>query len=489
MRKRYVCILVILPWLIAATTVAPNFMKIWDGTDVVQVNSDGQMHVVMEGKIDSNNSTETPLGGGAVFTGTATDILAFSGISILVGSDVAGTLAVQYGPDGADWHAGESYTIDAGADKFFTPPIQSAYYRLVYTNGGAGQSTFYIHAVLKRQAIKWSGHNIEDPIVDDDDAELVKAVITGKKASGAYDNVSLTNGGNMKASLEELESGISSNSNSQLNVTQFSSDGNEGMQLQDESGTAYGVKHVGNKPRVSSMDYLYDIAEGNIGDHLALNKFGHNETVGATWETIWTASNVYPYMTVADQLEVLSDDADDDDTDTGAWTVNISGLDGNWDEANETITMDGATPVTTTGSYIRVFRAKVVTAGTSGVNEGTITIRDQDTDVSRAEIDEEIGQTLMAVWTVPDGYTFYMSSWYAGSAVSKALDVGVFVRDNAVSDASWQNKQLINFSDTTFKNDLEMPIMFTERTDIEVRAKAGGGGGDMSAGFNGWYEL
>ncbi len=95
----------------------------------------------------------------------------------------------------------------------------------------------------------------------------------------------------------------------------------------DENGVAYGVKHIENKPRVSSMPYLYDVAEGNIPDHMAINKFGHNNAVGTTWETIWTGSNLYPYMTVADQLEVLSDDANDDDADTGAWTVQLSGLD------------------------------------------------------------------------------------------------------------------------------------------------------------------
>ena len=45
----------------------------------------------------------------------------------------------------------------------------------------------------------------------------------------------------------------------------------EGVAFRDENDVAYGIKHVGNKPRVSSMDYLYDIAEGNIPNHMALN--------------------------------------------------------------------------------------------------------------------------------------------------------------------------------------------------------------------------
>jgi len=174
-----------------------------------EVNSDGQMHVVMEGKIDPDNTTTTPLLANDTFTGTGVNVLAYPGIGILVGSDKAGTLLIQYSPDGSDWHDGESYDVLAGAEKFFSPPRQSAWYRVVYTNGGDDQTTFFIHPILSKAPFKWSSHNIDMPIVDQDDAELVKAVITGKKANGTYDNVSLTNGANMKISLEEFDEAVS----------------------------------------------------------------------------------------------------------------------------------------------------------------------------------------------------------------------------------------------------------------------------------------
>ena len=261
------------------------------------------------------------------------------------------------------------------------------------------------------------------------------------------------------------------------------------MELVSEAGVAYGVKHISNKPRVSSMPYLYDIAEGNVSNHVSLNKFGHNDTIGTSYETIWTGSSLYPYMTAADQLEIVSDDADDTSAGNGARTVRIYGLDGDWNEINETVTLNGLTQVTTTASFIRIFRAQVVTAGATGINEGTIIIRDQDTDATRAQIDPGLGQTLMATWTVPLGYSFYMTSWYAGSAISKIIDIGVWARDNTVSNASWQNKQFINFTDSVFNHKLEFPIKFTSKTDIEIRAKVSVAGGDLSAGFNGWYEI
>ena len=263
------------------------------------------------------------------------------------------------------------------------------------------------------------------------------------------------------------------------------------INILDEQGVPYGIKQIDNKPCVSSTDYLYDIAEGNISNHLTLNKFGHNDTVGTTWETIWTGSNLYTYMTDADQLEIISDDVNDDGdvASTGAWTVEVSGLDENWDEISEIVTMNGTTQVTTTASFIRVNRAKVITAGSSFSNEGTILIRDQDTNTTRAVITPLLGQTLMSTWTVPDGYTLYLTSWYAGSAVAKALDIGIFERDNTIVGAAWHIKKFMSFADNTFKLNEELPIILTSRTDIEIRAKAKVAGAQISSGFNGWYKI
>ena len=79
------------------------------------------------------------------------------------------------------------------------------------------------------------------------------------------------------------------------------------VNLKDENGASYGVKHVSNKIRVSAMPYLYDIAEGNVTDHTAFTKLGYNADVGATEEDIWTQGSVYPWIAAGGvALEVVS---------------------------------------------------------------------------------------------------------------------------------------------------------------------------------------
>ena len=140
-------------------------------------------------------------------------------------------------------------------------------------------------------------------------------------------------------------------------------------------------------PSSAEIDFYLAVAKGDFTGYSNVSKFGYNPAVSTiAYESIWEGSNAYPWQTVADQLEVLSSSANDSSAGTGARTVELQGLDSSWNLLTETITMNGTTAVTTTGSFLRIFRARVVTAGTSLRNEGDITIRDQDTSTTRALI-------------------------------------------------------------------------------------------------------
>ena len=114
------------------------------------------------------------------------------------------------------------------------------------------------------------------------------------------------------------------------------------------------------------------VAQGQIAYHKHVYKFGQNVTVGDSVETIWAQGGLYSYPPSATTMTVSSSDTNDTSAGTGARTVLISGLDGDYNEISETITLNGQTPVTTTNSFIRVNRAIVLTAGSGGANAGII---------------------------------------------------------------------------------------------------------------------
>ena len=229
-------------------------------------------------------------------------------------------------------------------------------------------------------------------------------------------------------------------------------------------------------PSSAEIDFYLAVAKGDFTGYSNVSKFGYNPTVGSgNYESIWEGSNAYPWMSAADQLEVLSSDTDDTSAGTGARTVELQGLDSSWNVLTETVTMNGTSAVTTTGSFLRIFRARVVTAGSSGRNEGTITIRDQDTSTTRALITNGAtdgnGQTLMAVYTIPAGKTGYIININVSSAKDQEQTYRLMSRDNTVANAAWNVKEFLTgrggFSDwkkyainkATEKTDLDFQVI------------------------------
>ena len=159
----------------------------------------------LQGVLDTNNSTSTPLGIDGVFTGGMTETLDYGIIYITVHADVASAtdgLNVQQSMDGVDWHFGDVFTIVDGSSKTFSINPHARYYRVVYTNGGVAQTHFELQSILKATG-KSSAHRIQDSIKTDDDAELVKSVLTGETPNNGFVNFGATRAGHFKVAIEE----------------------------------------------------------------------------------------------------------------------------------------------------------------------------------------------------------------------------------------------------------------------------------------------
>jgi len=242
-------------------------------------------------------------------------------------------------------------------------------------------------------------------------------------------------------------------------------------------------------PSSAEIDFYLAVAKGDFTGYSNVSKFGYNQTVGSgNYESIWEGSNAYPWMSAADQLEVLSSDTDDTSAGTGARTVELQGLDSSWNVLTETVTMNGTSAVTTTGSFLRIFRARVVTAGSSGRNEGTITIRDQDTSTTRALITNGAtdgnGQTLMAVYTIPAGKTGYVININVSSQKDQEQTYKLMARDNTVANAAWNVKEFLTgrggFS--TWRKYAINKV--TEKTDIDLQVIS-----NSTSAASGGFEL
>lgn len=188
----------------------------------------------------------------------------------------------------------------------------------------------------------------------------------------------------------------------------------------------------------NSTDFRLKVANGEITG-LSLNQaFGCNPNVGTTFSVI-SADGVYRMPETAQALEIVSSDANDTSAGTGARTVLILGLDANFDQQVETVTMNGTTPVALANTYIRLTRAVVSSSGTytqdtTGAHAGVITIRETGAGDTWASIQNDgypTGNTSMAAFTVPNGFTAQIYGAHFNVDSTKIGSASFVVRPNA----------------------------------------------------------
>ena len=149
----------------------------------------------------------------------------------------------------------------------------------------------------------------------------------------------------------------------------------------------------------TSEPFELQVSRGQITLHYKLHKFGFNSLVQNVEETIWDVGGIYTYPSSAVKMTATSTDSSNDD----GVQVTVQGLDADYNELSETVTLDGSGTAETNQFFLRVNRAFI--AG-SQEPSGTINITNSSTTYARITLGDN--QSLMALWTVPAGYTAYM---------------------------------------------------------------------------------
>ena len=402
------------------------------------------------GPVASNSSTAN-LGAGAVFTGTAFDTTGFAIVYVSVFSDKASAtdgLSIQQSKDGTNWKWTDEYTVPANSGKTYSIQPALQWMRIVYTNGADAQTSFLLSTNVKQTMALDSSHRIQDPIVDEDDARLRKSVITAKKDSGAFTNVGATNSGNLR--VTEAESGLA-------------------IAKGDVTGTSF-VHKFGNAPDYDTTDNEVVIWDGaNDADQAVMG---------------------YTYSTTADIDRISSSDNSD------TQDIEIQGLDSNYDLVTQTITLTGQTPASLTTSLIRVFRMKNVgSTATAGyvycfVNVATTGGVPNTAANIRAVLDDGNNQTEMAIYTIPNGKTGYMRSFFASTA-GASKDSNYIIRLYARPTGQvFQLKHRTALSDngtSYIQHKYIEPEVFAAKTDIEMTTQmtaSGASAASTSGGFD-----
>jgi hypothetical protein len=239
------------------------------------------------------------------------------------------------------------------------------------------------------------------------------------------------------------------------------------------------------------------VGRGQIAGHIPIELFGYSTAVGSTalgplWEGLTSSGGAYAYPGSALQMTLVSTNNAD------TQTVQVQGLDANYNLLYENVVLNGTTGVTTVNSYFRINGLYI----TNGVNAGTITCKNSTN--LYAQINAGIGQSQMSIYTVPNGYTFYLSYVQCDASIgftsSNYMVFAEYNKYNIAVSGDMINGYPISYgantsvlSQTPFVQTLNVPytvpVTHEQGTDIQFQIKANTGSPFTAGLYAGGYLI
>jgi hypothetical protein len=205
--------------------------------------------------------------------------------------------------------------------------------------------------------------------------------------------------------------------------------------------------------------YLMDIANLKYPDNKLIHKFGANFDIDtdSTPETVWTGGGEYPWSEFdsAQTLYCKSSSASD------TTTLHVIGLDANYDELTETVTLSGTNAVSTTSTFKRVFRMQYDAENVGDITAHTVSA----SGTVVAKIDIGYAQTLMAIYTIPAGFTGYIIAGDLTINAFRDVQVKFFVREDG------KPFRIAHMAEVRgeYRYDFTAPMRIEQKSDIDVR--------------------
>lgn len=145
--------------------------------------------------VSQGNSTSTPLGSNATFTGAAENVSSYEELDVNIAgspSNAPGSLYFEFSPDGTNWDV----SVQVSGAQLPGPSIAPLFLRVVlpwfrvrYVNGSTVQTAFRLTTAYHRTSAVRLTRFLNQTLDDTESIENVRAVIAHKHPDGSYVNV------------------------------------------------------------------------------------------------------------------------------------------------------------------------------------------------------------------------------------------------------------------------------------------------------------
>lgn len=291
--------------------------------------------------------------------------------------------------------------------------------------------------------------------------------------SGVLDVPYLPIGGNVVVTSGNIDANVSGNVGIIGNVNIGSL---PEVEIKNDVGNAIPVSWQYGSG-ASIIPWEVQVARGKIAGVTGLSISGYQEAVPNFWVPIWGNPTTYTYFPSAQQVRVWSSSASDTNV-----RVTVTGLDSNYAIITETVTLtNGITGVLTTQNFFRVNSLSILV---DAMNVGIISAGNSGKTITLATIEAGAGRSQMSIYTVPAGYTFYLTqvNVYTNQVGSQT---GLY-RSYTTSSTGVVNIILtFPFTDNYVSRKV-VPRPYNEKTDIQWQAQSSQGTSRMGFQVEGY---
>jgi hypothetical protein len=219
------------------------------------------------------------------------------------------------------------------------------------------------------------------------------------------------------------------------------------------------------------------VTETDVLNSYLIDRSGATETLGtspATMVTVWDGDGLYPWTTFTGSGAHIFVASATDDAKMRGVAITIEGLDSNYNLISEVVTMDASDTTTvqeTTQNFYRIVAATVTGTNTNSIpNDYDITFKyGSSGGTTVAKILATYGTTQSCTYTVPAGYQGFILGVNGSSGESDEITTMIWKRP---FNGAWHQIKTFKFVSGTFEHNMRTPLVFDEKTDIEVRAYA-----------------
>jgi len=247
------------------------------------------------------------------------------------------------------------------------------------------------------------------------------------------------------------------------------------------TGTVWIRTHEQGRLEVVNTDFLTSVALGNVPGYTLTSLQARGAISSSGYTDVWGGTSDMVYPAAAESWEIVSSSVNDvNTTGTGGWVAVVTALDSSKARVTQIVNLNGTTAVALTGTFLRPESVVIISAGSTGYNEGDITLRVAGAGAVRNVVKATLGASFDGHFTVPANTRCLVLQVFALADKGEDCSAILQIRDGTNPNPGWISSGITPIYQNQVTYEVLAKFPLAAETDIRLRGKMDTGNGTVT---------